>query len=208
MTIAKKKKIRLAVLVLIMFFGCNYNTHESKQEELSSTLKTAFERLYLAKGGLEYPHSKEALDNCTQHNDKACLDAFNQVNHAKDVIASSADIKTLETTLDIIEATCLSSDEETAPFICYGGIMSLYYYNAPDQDTLIMNRMERYPKTIRNMIFNNEFYWYLNRPDPNKWIRFLESADIHWDDRPQKMYTLDMFKKKLDELDTQPWVLR
>ncbi len=139
-----------------------------------------------------------------------CLDAFRCVKEAKKTIESLSDSKALDATLDIIEATCLSKNETTANFTCFGGIMSLYFYNSPDQDAKILARVKRYPKTIRNMIFNNEFYWFHNRPNFNSWISYIATADVDWEYTMQKQHITDMFKIGIEEVDGlyEPWVHR
>ena len=205
-------KVQTYLLVLGIVFGCSTHAKvdDNEQPDLVPILKTSFERIYLAKGGLEYPHSKETLDMCVQSNDKPCLDAFRYVKEAKKTIESLSDRKALDATLDIIEATCLSKNETTANFTCFGGIMSLYFYNSPDQDAKILARVKRYPKTIRNMIFNNEFYWFHNRPNFNSWISYIATADVDWEYTIQKQHITDMFKIGIEEVDGlyEPWVHR
>jgi uncharacterized protein YcfL len=200
------------LLVFGMLLGCDSHLKnvDNKQQELVSILKASIESIYLAKGGLEYPHSKQTLDACVQSNDKPCLDAFHHVKAAKTTVASLSDKRALDATLDIIEETCLSEDDTTANFTCYGGIMSLYFYRSPEQDAKILTRVKNYPQKIRNMIFNNQFYWYHNRPNVNLWIDYIATAGVDWKYDVQKQYVSDLFKKGIEEVDgpNEPWVNR
>lgn len=205
-------KMQTVLLVFGILLGCDAQLKSigNEQQELVSILKASFESIYLAKGGLEYPHSKETLDACVQSNDRPCLDAFHHVKAAKNTIVSLSDKRALDATLDIIEETCLAEDDSNSNFTCYGGMMSLYFYNSPEQDAKILARVKNYPQKIRNMIFNNEFYWYHNRPNVNLWIDYIATAEVDWKYDVQKQYVSDMFKKGIEEIDSpiEPWVNR
>jgi hypothetical protein len=193
-----------------LFWGCNANCKAltNEQQDLAYILQVSFEKIYLAKYGLDYPHTKHALDRCIQHDDRQCLDSYNQVAEGKNTIASLADSKALEITLDVIERACLSNNEKIANVTCYGGIMSLYFYNSPEQDAKIRTRIKKYPKKIRNMIFNSDFLWYSNRPDVNAWVDYISSADVDWEPKTQKQYISTLFRKNIKEVDEDQWVSR
>jgi len=114
----------------------------------------------------------------------------------------------LVVTLDIIEQSCLLEDEAAAKNICYGGLMSLYFYSSSVQDRMIFSRIKKYPKAIKNIIFNHDFLWYHNRPEYFVWIDYISIIDIDWEQDTQKQFVLDMFKKNINQLDGEPWVLR
>ena len=200
------------LLMLSLFLGCMVGCKvlNSEQQDLTFILQTSFEKIALAKYGLNYPHTKHSLDRCIEYNDRQCLDTYHQVAENKNTIQSLAhsNSKSLATTLDIIEGACLSKDENIANFVCYGGIMSLYFYHSPEQDAEIRARIKKYPKKIRNRIFNNDFFWYCNRPDADAWVNYLSVADVDWSDEVQKQYTAGLFKKRIEEVDAEAWVLR
>jgi hypothetical protein len=60
------------------------------------------------------------------------------------------------------------------------------------------------------MIFNNQFYWYHNRPNVNLWIDYIATAGVDWKYDVQKQYVSDLFKKGIEEVDgpNEPWVNR
>ncbi len=199
-------KIILFVIFLTSIISCK--VVDNKQQDLIYILQTSFDNVYLAKHGLDYPHTQNFLNKCIEKNDQKCLDAYNQVLNGKNRILSLSNTNSLETTLDIIEKTCLSEDENIANFTCYGGIMSLYFYNSPAQDKIILSRIKKYPKAVKNIIFNHEFLWYHNRPENNVWINYISSVDVNWEQDIQKQFILNMFKKRINQIDGEPWVLR
>jgi len=200
------------LIMLFLFLGCmsNCKVPNSEQQDLTFVLETSFEKISLAKYGLNYPHTKHSLDRCIEYNDRECLDTYHQVAENKNTIQSLAQTnsKSLATTLDIIESACLSKNENIANFVCYGGIMSLYFYDSPEQDAGIRARIKKYPKEIRNRIFNNNFFWYSNRPDVDAWVTYISVAVVDWSDESQKRYTADRFKKRIEEIDEDAWVRR
>jgi len=162
----------------------------------------------LAKHGEEYPYSKKRLNSCIKNNYKSCLNVYYQVVDSKNTIISHVSDESLDITLDIIESACLSKDENVANFICYGGIMSLYFYNSSKKDKYILSRIKTYPEKIRTLIFNNDFFWYYNRPDHDVWVKYVSIADVNWKSDNQKKIVYNMFNKKIHEIDGDPWVLR
>jgi hypothetical protein len=86
--------------------------------------------------------------------------------------------------------------------------MSLYFYNTSEQDEIILRRIDTYPKKIRDIIFNNEYYWYRNRPDSNAWINYLSIVDIKWKHEAQKRHLSELFTKSIEDVQGEPWVLR
>lgn len=197
-------KVIIALIFSLLIGSCEANNKPKK--DLPSILRTSFDRLFLAENGLESPYTEDDLNDCIERNYKPCLDIVNVVEDAKKTILSLPADEALDTTLDIIKSACLSQDEATANITCYGGIMSLYFYHSPKQDTKILARIKKYPKEIRNLIFNDQFYWYYNRPTHQVWIDYLSIADIDWEDENQKRFISDMFNKSIDDLEKKHWI--
>lgn len=203
------KKITPLPIIWILL-GCVHNPEiaNSEQQKMAALLKTSFEKIYLAKGGLAYPQTKEILDACVQSKDQPCLDAYNSVEEARNSIETIADLDALNTTLNIIEQTCLADNDTMMNFTCFGGIMSLFFFNSPGQDDIILARVKNYPMKIQNMIFNNEFYWYHNRPNPKRWVQYIEEVEVDWQFDTQKQYVSNMFELRMEEIKgpIKPWV--
>jgi hypothetical protein len=208
MSIDVSKRFTLIIFSIVMgcLIGCATNSNQ--QHDLTYLLQTSFENIYLAKFGLNYPGTKRSLNRCIQYNDRSCLASYQQVLDGKSTIESLVDRNALVTTLDIIERTCLSNNERISNFVCYGGIMSLYFYNTPEQDAIILKRLKNYPKIVKNIIFNNDYYWYRNRPDKNVWISTISKMDIDWKHEVQKQHLTELFNKSINDDDAEPWVLR
>ncbi|VAW58245.1 hypothetical protein MNBD_GAMMA11-2818 [hydrothermal vent metagenome] len=205
--LAYSRKI-MAIMCFLIIAGCN----ASEKSDLRDVLEKSFEDIYLAKHGMEYPYSKDRLNSCVKNNYKPCLNVYHRVIDAKNTIVSQVSGESqgiaLGITLDIIESACLSKDENVANFICYGGIMSLYFYNSPEKDKYILSRLKKLPEKIRTLIFNSDFFWYYNRPNRDLWIRYIAVADVNWESDGRMKFVSDMFNKNISEVDGDPWVLR
>ncbi|NOV31009.1 hypothetical protein DDY07_14825 [Methylomonas sp. ZR1] len=197
-------KTIIFALLLILSFSCDAVNTEQKNLEL--LLPKSFEQIYLAKFGLDFPKTLDILNRCIQYNDTQCLKAYNEVMEGKKTLQSISSSHVLETTLNIIEKACLSKDENLANFTCYGGIISLYFYNSPEQDAKILQRIKIYPKKIQNMIFDNEFHWFYNRPNKDVWISAVSTMDVDWKNDTYKQYILSLFRKNIEEAKGETWV--
>lgn len=206
MSITFLVKTIIAALFLVISFNCNAVNNEQKNLEL--ILLKSFDQIYLAKFGLDFPKTVDTLNRCFQYNDKQCLKAYNEVMEGKKSIQSVSSALALETTLDIIEKSCLSKDEKLANFTCYGGIISLYFYNSPEQNDKILERIKIYPKKIRNMIVDNEFYWFYNRPNKGEWINLVSTMDVDWVNNTYKQHVLSLFRKSIKEVKGDTWVAK
>lgn len=202
----KYTKIILIGFFLILLASCGLVSN--KQKNLIPVLQASFERIYYAKYALDFPHTESALNNCIEYKNKPCLEVYKHFKEGKSSILSLSSDKSLSATLDIIEQACLSEDQTMSNNICYGGLMSLYFYNSSAQDQKIFRRISKYPKAIKNIIFNNEFFWFHNRPKNNNWINYISTLDVDWEQGGQKQFVLNMFKKNINQIDGEPWVLR
>ena len=86
--------------------------------------------------------------------------------------------------------------------------MSLYFYNSPVQDRIIFKRIKKYPREIQKIIFNSYYFWFHNRPKNSNWINYISTLDIDWEQDGQKKFILNMFKRSINKVDGEPWVLR
>lgn len=201
-------KIKHILFVIFLAFITSCTVIKNRQQDMIFILRTSFDAIYIAKYGLDYPRTEHSLNRCVEYKDQQCLNAYNHVLKGKNRILSLSSSNSLTITLDIIEDSCLSEDENIANFTCYGGIMSLYFYNSPEHDYKILSRIKEYPKMVKSIIFNNEFLWYHNRPEPDVWIDYISSIDVSWEKDVQKQFVLDMFKKSIDQVGSEPWVLK
>jgi hypothetical protein len=199
---------RYAAFMLFLATGIDCMAVDKQQKELEAYLQKAFYLIYLAVDGLEYPDSVSNLNDCVKTKDVACLRTHKSVLEGKKMIKSIASTKVLDTTLDIIEKTCPSKDEEQANAMCDGGITSLYFYTLPEQDAKILNRIKNYPKRIRKTIFRHDQFWFYNRPNKDAWINAVSTMDVDWNNDLHKKRTLDLFRKSLAEMKDKTWVAK
>lgn len=154
------------------------------------------------------PHTENALNHCVEYNNEPCIKVYKHFKDAKNTLLSLSSDKSLTATLNIIEQACLSKEENMATNICYSGIMSLYFYDSPEQNAVIFKRMREYPKAIKNIVFNHNFLWFHNRPSYINWNDYISMLDIEWVRKNKKQSIMTQFKKSIDEVGGEPWVLR
>lgn len=197
-SISMNISIRLLFTIIVAgtICSCGQEGASDSQPKLANTLHSDFSAMYMAAHGRDFPSSKAKLADCKKANNAACLDVFGSVQAASESLRAIRSIETLRESLAIIESSCLSKNEEIANYVCYGGIISLYFFNDVAEDELILKTVENYPKTIRNIIFNNSFAWQENRPDEQLWINYIDSADIDWKTNDTKSVTTELFSKK------------
>lgn len=199
------KGIKHTIFLILFSFITVCNAVGKEQEGITDSLQTSFGAIYLARYGLNYPNSKTALNSCVQSNNQQCLDTYKYVTDAKNKIISLSNSETLDATMNIIEKSCLLEDEYS---YCYGGIMSLYFYDSPEYDLQIISRIKEFSQTLGTTLFKYGYLWYHNRPEPAIWIDYISSDDIIWEDEFQQDYVLSMFKKDIGQLEDEPWVSR
>lgn len=194
------------IFILFFLFACNNDSDE--KEELDAVLQSGFEKIYYAKFALDFPHTKAALDRCKAENDIPCLKVYELFKEGKNAVLSLSADKALPAALDVIANACVSNDEVMKNNVCYGGLMSLYFYHSLEQDNLILSKMKVYPKEIKNIIFNHDFLWFYNRPNLAVWQEFVASVDVDWEHEHQQQWLIDSFNKKIDHVQGEPWVFR
>jgi len=200
--------------MIMVFFGVLVGAAASCQtiyldeQDITTSLQSSFDKIYLAKYGLNYPHSKKTLSRCVKYNDTQCLNTHQKVLDGKSTILSLPSDAALNTTLDIIKKSCVSKDQNVANFTCYGGIMSLYFYSTAAQDKKIIERVKQYPREVRNILFNNDFFWYHNRQDNQMWINYLSIAEVDWKYETRRQTVVDLFLTTIENADNEAWVLR
>ncbi len=201
--------IKLIIIVFLLMSTVACEANNNKKKELISMLQTSFEGITSVKFSKIFPHMERSLNACIQSRDKLCLMVYHRFKQGKSTILSLPADQALDATLDIIEKACVSVNDLTTQDHCYGGLMSLYFYNTPELDAKILARIKKYPKKIKNVIFNYDFYWYCNRPNVNVWIDYTSTVDVEWKpNKLKKQVILDIFRKTIDEFENEPWVLR
>jgi len=202
-----RHRLTLAAILLTVGFIPACDNSVSKNSNLHYDLRSHFESLYIAKHGKDYPYTNERLEKCRKINYQPCLKAYEVVNNARQKLASLPKDKALEETLNMLPEDCLSKDENISNFVCHGGIMSLFFYAAVEQDKIIFNAIKKYPVKVQEVIFNNEYAWYSNRPDPSKWVQYISTLNMNWEPETQKSFVIKLFKNNISQLEPKPGLM-
>ena len=197
---------RFAIFVVFLMASCGCMADDKQQKDLEARLQKSFNYIDLAFSDLEYPHSVTDLNRCIKYKVKECLEVYNLVLGAKNMIKSVVSMKALDTTLNLIEKDCLSKDEQLAGSTCYGAILSFYFYTTPEQDAKILSRIKIYPKKLKNIIFNYYFYWFYNRPNKDVWISAIPAMNIDWENDANLENTLSYFRLTTSELKDKTFI--
>jgi hypothetical protein len=187
-----------ALLITVLFQTACNKQGSLDQNEASSQLVPLFRALYVAEYGKFYPHSEKILERCKTTDDKKCLALYKSVNNAKQELISLKSQETLKTTFKIIIDSCESPNEEVANFDCYGALMSFYFYSEAEYDADILEFVKNLSPRVQTKIFNGNFDWFINRPDPELWVDYLKDAPVEWQTDAAQQVTMDYFINKFE----------
>lgn len=203
---SKVKLVCFNLIIIVMTFLMVSACDESKKSDLTVVLKESFSGIYLSRYSKDYPFTKDVLGHCIKNKYEPCLKIYHRVVDAKNTIISSVSDESLEITLNIIESECMIKDDIEASINCHGGIMSLYFYNSPENDKYMLSRLKKYSEQLKILVFNNDYLWHYNRPDRDLWVKYIETADINWRNENRKENIIEMFNKDISEVRGEPWV--
>ncbi|MCP3872914.1 MAG: hypothetical protein GY699_07140 [Desulfobacteraceae bacterium] len=221
----KRRYMHISRIIILCFIFlilsiCSCNRHQANSDNYTSSLKTAYQALWMTKGGLEYPPRQEILDICKQGKDPGCLKVYKHVQEGKETLLSkiaSDPERTLAFTLDTICTQCEYGIDEVAnekkgleiEGECLGAITSLYFFNKDHQDKVILDRFKNAsPKVLTWVFATSRFEWFYNRPNPDRWIEFSNNIPddiIKEMARPpgemQREFIIEEFEKKIDDIE-------
>lgn len=173
---------------------------DNRAGDLTSALHEAFSAIYFTHYGLDFPPNQDIVDKCYAYKDKGCMKVFNEVMDAKQFLMAQVKAdpdRVLNITLDtIFEYAEKTPDPDkrktpdegfTEATICNGAIIALYFFNQEKQDRLILDRVKTASPKILRLFFVTYYEWQYNRPDPEPWVKFVETL-------PEKKYSAH-FKK-------------
>ncbi len=181
----KSRPFFLILSILLSSVACANSAEPS--DDLESSLHEAFKAIYLSHFGLEFPPNQEIANICYATQDESCLSTFERVMDGKRYIVSQvrADAdRVLQITLDTIFRYAAIPDngtrqtdedlieESTAG---YGAVMALYFFDRYGQDRKIVGRMKFATPEVLRSLFRIDYEWQYNRPDPQRWIDFVEA---------------------------------
>lgn len=210
----KNKFIHITVFYLILLFSL-ISYSQTIQAELKEhqwkqhlPLQKIFNKIYLAKYGLNYPHTTKSLNRCIQYQDNTCLSSYLLVQEGKKEMSLVARQKSINAVLNSIQISCSSEDLTTANFTCHGGIMALYFFNRFTQDKTILRWVKSQPKEMRNNLFNTDFLWQKNRPNRQEWIDYISTSEINWKHETRKEILSKRFMEDIENLRGEAWPIR
>jgi hypothetical protein len=196
-----------ASILLVLSFLCPVSAcaaADNRPGDLTTALHKAFSDIYSTHYCPDFPPYKRNVDRCYAYKDKACLKAFNEVMDAKQFLMAQVKAdpdRVLKITLDtIFEYADKTPDRDkrktpdeglTEATICNGAIIALYFFNQDKQDRIILDRVKTAPPKILELFFPMHYEWQYNRPDPEPWVKFVETL-------PEKEYSA-LYKKQLIE---------
>lgn len=169
------KKTVICLVVCFLLSGCISSASADKAFE--SKLDKAYEKLYSARFGLEYPPNQKILDLCIKHNDKSCLSVYTYVQSAKKFIHEAIendDPIVLSNTLNKITVRCADGNN-IKDFTCVGAVIALYFFDKEKHQQLIRDALAASGNHVIKLVFSSRYEWMYNRPDPDQWIKFVDS---------------------------------
>lgn len=204
---AKKRLFLIPqIFTVCLFFltACDKFAGASNKQE--QTLEETLSVLFSANFAKHFPRSKEQFDNCVDFQDPMCLEPFNGVIEAKKRITSLPRQETLEKTLAIISRSCLSENEVEANYLCYGALISLYFYDSKKEDAFIFEKIRSMSKELQSIVFNYNFSWFQNRKSPDVWMAYLDTADIDWKYPASKEVAIEQFDVTIEKRPLPYWL--
>jgi len=201
MKIVKYLKSTTSVVLLLLSSGCNAEINSPK-----ITYDNAFEFLYLALGGLEYPADSRTLKICQEKTLKSCLSVYNSVQQAKTFIQleikkNKKSVFSHITNTITQKCTKKTASDSNSSNTCIGAIMAFYFFNDVDYDKKLQQFVANINSSILALIFRKDFEWMYNRPDANQWITLINQLPAAHLDADHKKTIIFHFKESQQPYD-------
>jgi hypothetical protein len=168
-------KIATFLVLCFLLSGCTNSA--SAEKAFESKLDKAYEDLYSARFGLEYPPSKKDLDICKNKKIESCLRVYTAVQDAKkfihEVIERDESLA-LSDTLNKITVKC-GVENSMKDLTCVGAVISLYFFDKEKYQQQIRDALTSSGNSVIKLVFSYRYEWMYNRPDSDRWIAFVNS---------------------------------
>lgn len=167
---------KIGIFIGLMFF-LGYSASAGAGEEIEARLDGAYEGLYVSLYGLQYPPNRNVLDACFKNNDRSCINAYERVQEAKKTLREIIDRDesfALANTLNKIFVHC-GGNAGDSDFSCIGAVIALYFFNEERHQQPIMDALSKSGGDVISLVFGHHYPWFFNRPDPDRWIVFVNS---------------------------------
>lgn len=197
------------LFVILSFEGCKES--HTKNNGFTLSLKMAYQKLWLTKGGLEYPPRQEILERCKKSKD-SCFKTYRSVQEGKKALLSKILIdpeRALSFTLDTICVQCEKNIEEIkdknkaleAEGECLGAITALFFFYKDGQDRAILDRLLKQSSQVLSRIARHRCEWFHNRPKPERWIEAIEKLPDDQLEQWKKETIIEELKKNIKDIE-------
>jgi len=184
------------LLISLISFGCTAATPDFNEK-----LNKAYEQLYLARFGLEYPPREDILRICLEKKLQDCLSVYNPVQEGKQTLraAIAKDKAAVFTHLtNTIAQDCTKTDtktEQQAIFRCYGAVIAWYFFTDPVYNQKLQDILAHAPSTIAKIILGTRYEWNYNRPQVDKLITLIKALPTDTLTDAEKQSIIRFFKE-------------
>lgn len=163
------------------------------------SIEEAYQHIYLSKYAIEFPKNKDMLANCINQQIQPCLKLYENAKKGKQLLLSKNSEQALQLTLNTIFTSC-RSEKDHQDQICKGAIISLYFFDKPEEDKVILDQLKTaHGSVLSKLLGPSQYAWYSNRPDPASWISHLESLPPDAFPRNGNQVIIEFFRHPLSE---------
>ncbi len=155
--------------------------------------KEIFTGLRLVHYGLEFPRSREALENCKKTGNTACLENLQHARRAKQQLFAGSHRQALGLTLETIRQHC-GMPETGGDNLCPGATTALGFFGSGDDDEKILSFLSGSRKIILQKIFEMNQEWLYVRKDKSIWKIWVNSSSLDENTRRKVIHVLQAEK--------------
>jgi hypothetical protein len=153
----------------------------------SDDLRQAFSELGSLENYQEFPSTPDRLDACFKEHNMKCWKLFSCLRSATVRIFDQGDEVAFQRTLRAVGDQCKAPVRAGKGLLspwqgCHGAVSSFYFFSTESEDRRIVEYLSTLDPAVQwNVFVESKGYtgdWTANRPDKERWIRFLESLSV------------------------------
>jgi hypothetical protein len=147
----------------------------------------------------EFPATQERLDQCFAKDDQNCLALYKRFRLVVREIFDKGRQNALKRTLTAVARDCgIPQKGDPWPWAaCHGATNCFYFFNTDAEDSEIILYLQRLDHSVLwNLFVESKGYsgdWTGNRPDRQRWAKFLDSLTILDKDSGGRRGFIDVF---------------
>lgn len=157
-----------------------------------------FIKINLIEAGKYYPANEKDLIKCKNNGSEECK-VYDITKRAKKKFLSFRRSTSLNKALQVIKENCPklvnSNADVRTECIFWGACISFYFFTNPNEDKKILKFFRENPSCLEYIIKNNDFAWFSNRPDSNKWNELINELNRYRKDKIRNPF-IEKSKKK------------